>query len=73
MIKRPFTFPLPNDGLLYPGWWFDVFLDGEKIGRGVVDRMTDEGLIGSIEFFGIAPSKNINLTVSHLRPPNGKD
>jgi hypothetical protein len=73
MERRPFTFPLPDKEMVGVGWWFDVSFDGAKVGRGTVEKITDDGVRGAIEFFGKAPEKERELHVSAYRHPEQKN
>jgi hypothetical protein len=72
MERRPFTFPIPDDEMVAVGWWFDVLLDGVKIGCGTVERITDEGVKGAIEFYKKAPGKDCELKIGPYRHPEQK-
>lgn len=72
MERRPFTFPIPDKEMVAVGWWFDVSLGGAKIGRGTVEKVTDDGVKGRIEFFDKAPDKDCELKTGPYRHPEQK-
>lgn len=72
MERRPFTFPLPDKEMVAVGWWFDLLLDGVKVGRGTVEKITDDGVRGTIEFFGKVPDKDRELGTGPYRHPEQK-
>lgn len=72
MEKHPFTFPIPDQEMVGVGWWFDLLLDGVKVGRGTVEKITDDGVMGTIEFFGKGPDRDREFKTSLYRHPEQK-